>query len=73
VGTTFLAIGAAIAMVIALGLRSRMFRLMPLSLRVLFRAVGLVVAGVVLSVLLLFAIIGYLGGGPMGDPCPPYC
>ena len=71
-GTLFVVIGLAVAGGIAVGLRGRLFRVMPLPLRVVFRAAGLIVAGVLLPVILLFAIIAYSGQG-IGDPCPPYC
>jgi hypothetical protein len=66
-GTVFLIVGLAIAGGIALGLRSRMFQIMPLPLRAAFRAVGLVVGGVLLSAMLLLAVLAYAGGG-IGDP-----
>ncbi|MDP9280670.1 MAG: hypothetical protein M3P38_01075 [Chloroflexota bacterium] len=72
VGTTFVAIGLGIAGGIAFGLRSRMFQVMPLPVRVVFRAAGLLMAGVVLPIILLFAVIAYTGA-PLGDPCPPMC
>jgi hypothetical protein len=66
-GTMFVLIGIGLAGGIALGLRSRMFQVMPLPLRVLFRAAGLVTAGVLLPVILIFAVIAYSGSG-IGDP-----
>jgi hypothetical protein len=72
VGTMFVVIGLGVAGGIALGLRSRMFQVMPLPLRVGFRAAGLLIAGVVLPIILLFAVIAYTGT-PLGDPCPPMC
>lgn len=73
IGTLSLAMGIGVIAGIALGLRSRMFDLMPLPIRVLFRAAGLVVAGILLPLVLLLAFAGYTGQPLMGDPCPPYC
>ena len=72
VGTLFLVMALGVAGVIAVGLRSQLLQIMPLPLRVLSRAAGLIVAGLLVSILLLFAVIAFSGSG-IGDPCPPYC
>ena len=72
-GTLLLVVGLGFAGGILVGLRSRMVYVMPMPIRVLFWAAGLLLGGVVLAVFVWLAVIAYTGSGPIGDPCPPYC
>jgi hypothetical protein len=42
------------------------------AFNVLWKAVALVVAGVLAALALILVVAVLLGGG-IGDPCPPYC
>ena len=43
-----------------------------LAFNVVWKAIALIVAGILVSVLLIVVVTILFGGG-IGDPCPPYC